>query len=170
MSRALAILVIVLSALIPLSVRAELFPPGPAPLAARPAAIRVTLVLPAGIELRQGSAVLSITAGDQTARIPLSEPVPPVATEGGTRHLLQPTQTGQAALAALQKRYRHGAPPASTMGMRLDLCRTVAAPRNEPFLLAIRLAPGAPVLPLVAPGAGLSAITGKAPPQIAPCP
>lgn len=169
MSRVLASLTIVLCVLLPLSGLAEPFPPGPAPLAARPAAIRVTLVLPVGVELRQGSAVLSVTVGKETARIPLSEPALPVALQGGVRHMLWPTQAGRAALAALQKRFADQAPVAATMGIRLDLCRVVAVPREAPFQLTIRLAPHAPPLPLVAPGAGLSAVTGKAASDIAHC-
>lgn len=169
MSRTFAIVPLLLSALIPLMARAELFPPGPAPLAARPAGIRVTLILPAGVELRPGSVVLSIGAAGAVARMPLSEPAPPVAQKDAMRHLLQPTLAGQAALADLQARLGKGAPPDATMGVRLDLCRTIAAPRERPFLLAIRLAPAAPVLPMAAPGAGLSGITGKAPSDLVPC-
>ncbi|WP_102223945.1 hypothetical protein [Acidimangrovimonas sediminis] len=154
----------------PLRAGAELFPPGPAPLAAVPAGIRVTLILPPGVSLSPGSAVLTVAAGGAKADLPLSEPVPAVPDNGGARHLLQPTPGGIAALQAFQAQFAGTQPPASSMQMRLGLCRTDDTPPELPFLLAIRLAPGAPVLPLAAPGAGLSAITGAPPSALVPCP
>lgn len=164
------VLATLLCLLLPITARAELFPKGPAPLAAVPSGIRVTLILPDGVSLRPGTAMLTIAAAGQSARMPLSKPAAPVAEDGGTRLLLQPTKAAEAALKDLQARFSKKAPPASTMRITLDLCRTVASPHEQPFLLAIRLAPGAPVLPLAAPGDGLSAITGAAPSALAPCP
>lgn len=161
---------IALCALMPAAARAELFPRGPAPLAADPAGIRVTLILPDGVSLQPGTAMLRVDAAGNTAQIPLSEPSRPVAENGGVRHLLQPTEAGQRSLADLQARFSANAPPASTMSVRLDLCRTVAAPAETPFLLSIRLAAGAPVLPLSVPEDGLSGVTGQPPARLAACP
>lgn len=150
--------------------RAKLFPdPGPGPLTATPAAIRVEITLPNGVELLTGSAALSIDSGSDKAEIALFEPSRPVAVPQGTRHVLAPTQLGASALSSLQSRIADRPSPQAAMAISMALCRSVASPADRPFALSVRLAPGAPSLPLIVPGTGLTALTGTPPATLAPC-
>lgn len=164
------LLVTLLAALSPALARAELFPPpGPGPLSAPPAGIRVEITLPAGVELLPGSAALSVETGSDSARIGLSDLSPPAPVQGGARHTLGPNRLGAAALSGLQARNAGTGGPQATMSVSMELCRRTKAPAAQPFALTLRLAPGAPGLPLAAPGAGLSVLTGSPPAALAPC-